>query len=212
MRREVESERRDLRIIVRSTSENDIMRVLSLLLCCACALTPARGQDQPPRTAPAPPGVLIDVGARKLHAIVVGEGSPAVVMISGMGDFAVDWALVQPQIGKFTRAIAYDRAGDGWSDPAPDATGGLLADADDLHALLVHAKVPPPYVLVGHSWGGAIARVYAAKHPADVAGMVLIDSTHGQRERLDGRATGAGPQAVAGGAGAVVTERQADRC
>jgi pimeloyl-ACP methyl ester carboxylesterase len=122
---------------------------------------------------------LVDVGGRKLHAIIVGEGSPAVVMISGMGDFAVDWARVQPEVGKFTRAVAYDRAGDAWSASAPGAAGlGLRAQANDLHALLAGAKVAPPYVLVGHSWGGPIARVYAAKHAAEVAGMVLIDSTH----------------------------------
>jgi pimeloyl-ACP methyl ester carboxylesterase len=122
---------------------------------------------------------LVDVGGRKLHAIIVGKGSPAVVMISGMGDFALDWARVQPAIGKFTRAVAYDRAGDAWSDPAPGAAGlSLRAQANGLHALLAGAKVAPPYVLIGHSWGGAIARVYAAKYPAEVAGMVLVDSTH----------------------------------
>jgi pimeloyl-ACP methyl ester carboxylesterase len=111
--------------------------------------------------------------------MIVGEGSPAVVMISGMGDVALDWALVRPAVGKFTRAVAYDRAGDAWSDPAPGASGlALRAQADDLHALLAGAKVAPPYVLVGHSWGGPIARVFAAKHPTEVAGMVLVDSTH----------------------------------
>jgi pimeloyl-ACP methyl ester carboxylesterase len=118
---------------------------------------------------------LLDVGGHKIHAVIVGDGSPAVVMISGMGDFALDWTLVQPQIGKFARAVAYDRAGEAWSEGA--AVSALRAHADDLHALLAAANVAPPYVLVGQSWGGAIARVYAAKHPADVAGMVLIDST-----------------------------------
>ena len=156
------------------------MWILSLLLVCgALSLSPGSAQAQPPTTTPARPGTLVDVGGRKLHAIIVGQGSPAVVMISGMGDFAMDWTRVQPQVGKFTRAVAYDRAGDAWSDPAPGAAGlGLRAQADDLHALLAGAKVTPPYVLVGQSWGGAIARVYAAKYPAEVAGMVLIDSSH----------------------------------
>lgn len=156
------------------------MRVLSLLLACGVlSLSPASAQAQPSTTAPAPPGTLVDVGARKLHAIIVGRGLPAVMMISGMGDFALDWARVQPQVGKFTRAVAYDRAGDAWSDPAPGAAGlGLRAHADDLHALLAGAKVAPPYVLVGQSWGRAIARVYTATYPAEMAGIVLVDSSH----------------------------------
>lgn len=95
-----------------------------------------------------------------------GKGSPAVVLISGIGDFAVDWSLVQPELAKTTRTIAYDRA-----------TDSLRGAADELHALLRERHVAPPYVLVGHSWGGAIARVFAARYPADVAGMVLIEST-----------------------------------
>lgn len=156
------------------------MRLLSNLLACgALSLSAASASAQHPTTAPAPPGSLVDVGGRKLHAVVVGEGSPTVVMISGLADYSVDWALVQPLVGEFTRSVAYDHAGDAWSDPAPGAAGmGLRSQADDLHALLAGAKVAPPYVLVGQGWGGAIARVYAAMHAAEVAGMVLVDSKH----------------------------------
>lgn len=96
-----------------------------------------------------------------------GKGSPAVVLLSGIGDFALDWSLVQPEIAKFTRVVAYDRG-----------TDSMVAAAEELHARLHREKVKPPYVLVGHSWGGGIARVFAAKYPAEVAGMVLVDSTH----------------------------------
>jgi pimeloyl-ACP methyl ester carboxylesterase len=98
-------------------------------------------------------------------------------MDAGMGNTSDVWSLVQSRVAEFARVCSYDRAGIGKSDRASQAHSS--ADiVDDLHILLVNAGVNPPYVLVGHSLGGMNARLYAAKYPQDIVGMVLVDSTH----------------------------------
>jgi pimeloyl-ACP methyl ester carboxylesterase len=120
-------------------------------------------------------GRPVNIGGRTLNIYCSGEGSPAVVFDSGGNQPGYSWVLVQPEVAKSTRACWYDRAGYGWSDPAPHPRSS--ADiADDLHKLLRAAGVPPPYVLVGHSFGGFNVRVFAARNPDEVAGMVLVDS------------------------------------
>jgi pimeloyl-ACP methyl ester carboxylesterase len=120
-------------------------------------------------------GRPVDIGGRTLNIFCSGEGSPAVVFDSGGNQPGYSWALVQPEVAKSTRACWYDRAGYGWSDPAPRPR--TSADiADDLHKLLRAAGVRPPYVLVGHSFGGFNVRVFAARNRSEVAGMVLVDS------------------------------------
>jgi len=120
-------------------------------------------------------GRPVNIGGRTLNIYCSGEGSPAVVFDSGGNQPGYSWALVQPEVAKATRACWYDRAGYGWSDPAPHPRSS--ADiADDLQKLLRAAGVPPPYVLVGHSFGGFNVRVFAARNPGEVAGMVLVDS------------------------------------
>jgi pimeloyl-ACP methyl ester carboxylesterase len=120
-------------------------------------------------------GRPVNIGGRTLNIFCSGEGSPAVVFDSGGNQPGYTWALVQPEVAKWTRACWYDRAGYGWSDPAPRPR--TSADiADDLHKLLRAAGVPPPYVLVGHSFGGFNIRVFAARNRSEVAGMVLVDS------------------------------------
>jgi pimeloyl-ACP methyl ester carboxylesterase len=146
--------------------------------------TDDRGQERPaddgPRPYP-PPGRLVDVGGYKLHINCSGEakeGGVTVVLLHGLGDFSFDWALVQPEVARFAHVCAYDRAGaQAWSDPGPRPRGPKKVAAE-LHALLANAGIKPPLVLVGHSWGGIIARVYASQHPKDVVGMVLVDSSH----------------------------------
>lgn len=128
------------------------------------------------RPAPKPPGRLVDVGGYRLHLNCTGGGGPAVVLISGAGDFSFDWSLVQPRAARLARVCSYDRAGLAWSDLGPTPRT-MRQDAHELHTLLANAGVPSPYVLVGHSIGGLIARVYAARYPGEVAGVVLVDST-----------------------------------
>ena len=97
------------------------------------------------------------------------------VFESSGNDPGYDWVLVQPKVATFTRGCWYDRAGVGWSDPPPKPQTST-AVANDLHELLKRAGIPPPYVLVGQSIGGEYARVFTAKYPGEVAGLVLVDS------------------------------------
>jgi pimeloyl-ACP methyl ester carboxylesterase len=130
------------------------------------------------------PGRLVDVDSRKMHIDCTGEGTPTVVLESGLGDTYVSWYKVQPQIAKFTRVCSYDRAGLGYSDPSsqPRTSKNI---AEELHALLHSAGIAPPYVLVGHSMGGFDVRLYASLYRGEVAGIVLVDSSHpNQRNRL----------------------------
>jgi pimeloyl-ACP methyl ester carboxylesterase len=119
----------------------------------------------------------VDVGGYRLHLHCRGEGSPAVVLLYGGGAYSVDFGLVQPGVARFTQACVYDRAGDAWSDPIP-VPRTLRQNAYELHLLLEKAGRTGPYVLAGHSYGGLLARAYAAQFPKEVAGIVLIDSTH----------------------------------
>ena len=123
------------------------------------------------------PGKLVDVGGHRLHINCQGQGGPTVVMESGNGDFSLTWARIQGEVARFTRICTYDRAGLGWSDrsPQPRTAHNLVAD---LHTLLERSGVEPPYVLVGHSLGGPLVRLYAHEHPDQVAGMVLVDAAH----------------------------------
>jgi pimeloyl-ACP methyl ester carboxylesterase len=116
-----------------------------------------------------------------MHIYCTGEGSPAVIFDSGLGDSFISWRKVQPQIATFTRACSYDRAGIGYSDPSPARRTSRVI-ADELHSLLQAAGVPPPYVLVGHSMGGYDVRVFAGMYRAEVAGMVLVDASHPDQE------------------------------
>jgi pimeloyl-ACP methyl ester carboxylesterase len=128
-------------------------------------------------------GRAVDVGGRSLNIDCAGSGSPAVILEAGGGGYGgYGWREVQAQVAKFTTVCWYDRAGEGWSDPAPGARNSATV-IHDLHELLERAPVPAPYVLVGHSIGGEYVRVFTAEYPSEVVGVVLVDSTHpDQRE------------------------------
>jgi pimeloyl-ACP methyl ester carboxylesterase len=127
------------------------------------------------------PGQLVDVGGYKMHIDCTGQGSPAVILESGLGDTYVSWRKVQPEIAKFTRVCSYDRAGLGYSDPTPQPRTSRVI-AQQLHGLLETAAIAPPYVLVGHSMGGYDVRLYASLYRSEVAGIVLVDSSHPDQE------------------------------
>jgi pimeloyl-ACP methyl ester carboxylesterase len=132
------------------------------------------------------PGQLIDIGGRRLHAQLMGEGAPGVVLEAGFpgAGTSLDWGLVLPAISRFTTVIAYDRAGLGSSDPGP-LPRSAASITSDLSALLARVRLPRPLVLVGHSGGGIIVREFCVSSGEAVAGVVLVDSSHEeQRERL----------------------------
>jgi len=124
-----------------------------------------------------PPGKLFDVGGHRLHLHCAGEGSPAVIFDAALGASSLSWSLVQPAIARLTRACVYDRAGFGWSEagPLPRTVGRIAAE---LRRLLAAADVRPPYVLVGHSYGALVMRLFAAGNRDQVAGLVLVDPAH----------------------------------
>jgi pimeloyl-ACP methyl ester carboxylesterase len=126
------------------------------------------------RQAGWPPGRLVDIGTHRLHLHCAGEGSPTVVLDAALGASSLSWSLVQPPVARVTRACAYDRAGFGWSDGGPlPRTAGRIAD--ELYQLLRHGDVSGPYVLVGHSYGGLVMRLFASRHKDEVAGLILIE-------------------------------------
>jgi len=128
------------------------------------------------------PGQLVDMGGYKMHIDCIGQGSPTVILDAGLGDSFISWNKVQPEIAKFARTCSYDRAGIGYSDPSPRPRTSEDF-AQELHILLHNAGVPPPYLLVGHSMGGFDVRLYASLYPSEVAGMVLVDSSHPEQQK-----------------------------
>jgi pimeloyl-ACP methyl ester carboxylesterase len=133
--------------------------------------------NAPVTKLPPPPGRLIDLGGYRMHLYASGQGSPTVILSPGSGDFSFDWALVQPGVAKLTRVCSYDRSGEAWSDLGP-LPRTMTQEVFDLHRALAKANIPGPYVLVGHSSGGMVMRVFAATYPGEVIGMVLVDGSH----------------------------------
>ncbi len=138
---------------------------------------------------------LVDIGGRSLYLDCRGSGGPTVILEAGAGNDSRVWDTVSlpsgttggavlPEVAAFTRVCAYDRPGTflgpglpGRSDavPMPRTAGEIVAD---LHVLLAAANVPGPYVMVGHSFGGLVVRLYASTYPDDVVGLVLVDAAH----------------------------------
>ncbi len=132
-----------------------------------------------------PPGKLVSVGTHRLHLYCTKGEGPIVILDAGLGGFSLDWFKVQSLLAENSiKACSYDRAGYGWSDrgPSPRATDQIV---DELSALLEAAELPPPYIMVGHSFGGFNMIYFAKVYASRTAGLVLVDSSHPQQaERL----------------------------
>lgn len=122
-----------------------------------------------------PLGQLIDVGGHRLHVLSKGTEGPTVVIEQGAGGPSLAWFDLQEQIATFARVCLYDRAGYQWSDPV-SGPRSLQDRVKDLHILLAKADLPRPYVLVAHSYGGFLVRLFARDYRESVAGLVLIDT------------------------------------
>jgi len=123
------------------------------------------------------PGRMIDMDGYRLHLTDDGTGGPTVVILHGAGDCSYSWIYMRRQIARTARVLSYDRAGMGAS-PATGQGPDPVRSIEELHRVLERSGAPGPYVLVGHSLGGLIARLYAHKYPDRVAGIVFVDSSH----------------------------------
>jgi pimeloyl-ACP methyl ester carboxylesterase len=133
-------------------------------------------------------GRPVDIGGYLLKINCTGNESPTVILEAGLGDVSIEWSRVQPEIAKFARVCSYDRAGYGSSDAGPmPRTSQQIAK--ELHTLLQNARAPP-YLLVGHSFGGYNVRVFNGNYPDEVTGIVLVDSTQEDQYELSSPAWG----------------------
>lgn len=162
-----------------------LVAAVVLLVSGALTASPAhKPVDSATTGVGSPPGELFDVGGFRLHINCVGHGRPTVLLDAGLGGFSLEWSAVQKALSSQTRVCSYDRAGYGWSDmgPLPRTTARI---SQELHELLHQAQLEPPFILVGHSFGGYSAQHFARQYSDEVAALVLVDSSHpGQVERL----------------------------
>jgi pimeloyl-ACP methyl ester carboxylesterase len=162
------------------------IQLLAFLLA-AIPCSPWAAEDEGPLVTDvvyAAPARLVEVEpGRRLNIYCTGSGSPTVVFDSGLGGGTTAWADVQPKISASTRACSYDRAGTYFSEPSgrPSTSANIV---EDLHLLLAAAGEKPPFVLVGHSFGGLNLRLYADNWPSEVKGMVLVDPMHEDQSEI----------------------------
>jgi pimeloyl-ACP methyl ester carboxylesterase len=123
---------------------------------------------------------MVDAGGHALRMLIAGRGGPTVVFEAGgsgaAGGPLEAWQWVQPRVSQFATTVAYDRAGIGRSTPGPKPRDARQI-ARELHTALHNASLSPPYILVGHSFGGPLNRVFADLYPAEVGGLILVDPT-----------------------------------
>lgn len=145
--------------------------ILSLPIAGFCYQTYASWRDE--KNAP---GELVDVGGHHLHfqSKGISAGQPTVIIETGIWDCSQSWQLVQEKLAEHTRVCSYDRAGYGWSEKSPHPRT-FEQMAIELQTLLEKKGVQPPYILIGHSLGGSIVRMYQNMFPEKVAGIVFVD-------------------------------------
>jgi pimeloyl-ACP methyl ester carboxylesterase len=120
---------------------------------------------------------MVDVGGRRLHSLTYGNGSPTVVLVSGLEMPQEYWTSVISALAAKTTVLTFDRAGIGKSEIGDLPTHGEQS-AKDLRVLLDQLTVPRPYILVGHSYGGSVVRLFASMFPGDMAGLILEETQH----------------------------------
>ena len=145
------------------------LATLGLLLCVCPSLLAQQARPAPPSNTQ-----YVDVGGYKLRMQVAGSGNPTVVLEAGGRESLEAWSNVFPEIARFTRVVAYDRAGLGKSQIGPEPRS-FTRYATELHTMLHGAGISPPYVLVGHSMGAAVLRAFAHLFPNEIAGLVFVD-------------------------------------
>ncbi len=122
-----------------------------------------------------PPGKLVDVGGYKLHINSKGAGDRTIVIEAGTGSWSLHWMEFQTELAKHFRVVTYDRAGYGWSEPSPYARTARNI-IEELYTGLEKAGVEGPFVLLGHSYGGMIAKAFVKKYPKEVEAVILADA------------------------------------
>jgi pimeloyl-ACP methyl ester carboxylesterase len=120
------------------------------------------------------PGVVVNTSRGRMHVQQMGAGGPAIVLEAGIAASSLNWSVLQPRLAEFAATYSYDRPGFGWSAQSRRECT-LQAMSDDLHAIVAALNLPTPYVLVGHSFGALILRVYAQRFPSELAGIILVD-------------------------------------
>jgi len=150
---------------------------LCLAVTTLVAVAPIVGVALAAPMSGAPPGAIIRSHLGALHLLCTGSGTPTVLLDAGIGGNSLDWTLLQPKLARSNRVCSYDRAGAGWSEPSqrPRTLDNM---ADELHATISVAALDLPLIVIGHSFGGLSVLHYARRYPSEVAGLVLLDSTH----------------------------------
>jgi len=134
------------------------------------------------------PDLVALPNGREIHMVCMGHGSPTVVMTAGLGDWSVTWNKVQPTIARRVRVCAWDRAGFGFSGPSSERQT-VDRTTTDLEWALGAAKIPGPYILVGHSSGSYETLLFKDRHPTEVIGMVLVDPAYPDQAAISTRTT-----------------------
>jgi len=156
------------------------LTIIFLILCAAI------GAAQSSQAAPQLAAQLVDVGGYRLDVVRAGSGTPAVVMVGGLGNALDTWTQITPSVAQFSTVVAYSRGGLGRSEPGPShhtAKDSVV----ELHALLTKLNLKAPYVLVGGSYGGILVRLYTSLYRDDVAGLVFVDASHEEQVQRYGR-------------------------
>ncbi|MEO0563472.1 MAG: alpha/beta hydrolase [Chloroflexota bacterium] len=148
------------------------LTIFAMILSLSVVIA-AHAQELPPA-----PGELFEVNGQQMHLSCTGEGEITVLIEAGVGGFSLNFSELQGELNEHTRVCSYDRLGYGWSDPLPNNTFDLDTATANLHNLFNVAEVPPPYLVISHSFGAAITRAYHAAYPGEIVGMVFLDAVH----------------------------------